>query len=85
MNNRRNFGSGCPGDRFFDRSFQVPSGKGMTMLPLGGGSQIGASCYLLQFNGHNLMLDAGVLLDEMDCASPWGKPRLSTGIERTFS
>ncbi len=29
-------------------------------LPLGGGDEIGASCYFLEFNGYNVLLDAGL-------------------------
>jgi Cft2 family RNA processing exonuclease len=30
---------------------------------IGGGNTIGGSCYLLKFNGVNILLDAGVIVD----------------------
>ena len=31
----------------------------MTILPLGGGQEVGRSCILLQFKGRNILLDCG--------------------------
>ena len=31
----------------------------MTIMPLGGGQEVGRSCILLQFQGRNIMLDCG--------------------------
>lgn len=47
----------------FKLIFDVGSLSNITFIPLGGVQRVGASCYYLNINGANILLDAGTGVD----------------------